>query len=41
MRSRAEGLRSSYASVVESLDDPDIRYSPPGMNEEQRVVVDE
>ncbi len=38
---RAEGLRSSYASVVESLDDPDIRYSPPGMNEEQRVVVDD
>ncbi len=34
MRGRAESLLSSYVSVVESLDDPDIRYSPPGMNEE-------
>jgi len=35
MRRRTEGMRSSYVSVVESLCDLEIRYSPPGMHEEQ------
>lgn len=38
MRRRAEGLRSIYMSVVESLDDPELRYSLPGAEEEQNYI---
>jgi len=35
LRRRANGLQSTYLSVVESLDDPELRYSPPEGEEEQ------
>lgn len=33
LRRRAEGLQSNYTSVIESIDDPELRYSPPGAEE--------
>ncbi len=41
MRRRAEGLRSSYVRVVESLGDPGIRYNPPRANEQNKGAVDD
>jgi len=35
LRRREKGLKSTYLSVVESLDDPELRYSPQGGEEEQ------
>jgi hypothetical protein len=38
LRCREKGLMSTYLSVVESLDDPELRYSLPGAEEEQSYI---